>query len=80
MLVNIRLNYCLDKWCKYQQVTILRSVSNNSDGLKKNPLKQLLKKSLKFASMALGVSLLTFGGYSLGWILFFKYFFFFVLH
>lgn len=63
------LNCCLGKWPKYHQVRIQRSVCNSSVEIKNSSLKQLLKKSLKIASLTFGVTLLGFGGYALGWIL-----------
>ncbi|XP_001949077.2 mitochondrial import inner membrane translocase subunit TIM50-C [Acyrthosiphon pisum] len=52
-------------WSKYQHVILPRSVSNSSVRTEKSRLKQLLIRSLKIASMAFGVSLIAFGGYSL---------------
>lgn len=64
------MNCDLDIWSKYQHVILQRSVSNSSVRTEKSRLKHLLIKSLKIVSMAFGVSLIAFGGYSLGCIFF----------
>lgn len=51
-----------------------RSVSNGPIKTENPRLKQLLKKSLKIASMTFGVSLITLGGYSLGCTFYSNYF------
>lgn len=65
--------YFIDKWSKFQHITMLRLISNNNNELQNRNLKQLLKKSIKIVSMTLGISLLAVGGYSLGWMCFLIY-------
>lgn len=64
------MNCYLDIWSKYQHAILRRSVFNGSVKTEKSRLKQHLIKSLKIASMAFGVSLISFGGYFLGCIFF----------
>jgi len=68
LINNDDFNCYLDIWSKYQHAILRRSVFNGSVRTEKNRIKQLLMKSFKIASMAFGVSLIAFGGYSLGCI------------
>lgn len=71
IILTLNSKYCQKfssshyNWSKYQRIVLPRYISNGSVRTEKSRLKQLLMKSLKFGSMAFGVSLLAFGGYLL---------------